>query len=237
VPATYRDWTPEPPAKLGKHDGLAYSLWLPEGEPEGGVLIVHGANSSKESHYEFARACRSMGLAAVAFDQRGHGESEGALGGGALDDAEAVASLLPPGPVAVRGSSMGGYVALLAAERMGADAVVAICPASHEHLLRGLRNDDFELQADRPALEAFLERHDLMRVVERMRAPLLLMHAEGDEQVPVEYSESLYRAAGMEEKRLLKLPGGHHRSIQHDPELQAESLRFIRRAFAARREA
>jgi uncharacterized protein len=232
-----RERTPDPPAELGMHDGLSYSLWLPEGEPEGGVVIIHGANSAKESHYEFARGCRASGLAAVAFDQRGHGESEGALGAGALDDVQAMAALLPPGPVALRGSSMGGYVALLAAERMEADAVVAICPASHEHLLRGLRNEDFDLRADRPALEAFLEGHDVLRVVEQLRSPLLLMHAEGDEQVPVEYSESLHRAAGMDEKRLLKLPGGHHRSVQHDPELQGESLRFIRRAFNARRKA
>jgi hypothetical protein len=29
-------------------------------------------------------------------------------------------------------------------------------------------------------------------------------------------------------KRLLLMPGGHHRSIQHDEELQAVSRRFIR---------
>jgi hypothetical protein len=29
------------------------------------------------------------------------------------------------------------------------------------------------------------------------------------------------------------MPGGHHRSIQHDGELQGESLRFVRRAFGA----
>jgi hypothetical protein len=30
------------------------------------------------------------------------------------------------------------------------------------------------------------------------------------------------------------MPGGHHRSIQHDPELQALSIRFIARALRAR---
>ena len=35
-----------------------------------------------------------------------------------------------------------------------------------------------------------------------------------------------------EPKRLLLVPGGHHRSIQHDLELQAESLRFIERTIA-----
>jgi hypothetical protein len=42
-------------------------------------------------------------------------------------------------------------------------------------------------------------------------------------------SEQLFQAAH-EPKRLLLLPGGHHRSLQHDEELQAVSRRFIRDA-------
>ena len=78
--------TPAPPAELGKIDGLAYSLWLPEGDPWAGVVIIHGAGSSKESHHDFARAARSGGLSAVCFDQRGHGDSGGELDGRALED-------------------------------------------------------------------------------------------------------------------------------------------------------
>jgi fermentation-respiration switch protein FrsA (DUF1100 family) len=55
------------------------------------------------------------------------------------------------------------------------------------------------------------------------------MHARGDEQVPYTISEELFESAG-EPKRLLILPGGHHRSLQHDGEMQAESLRFIAKA-------
>ena len=43
------------------------------------------------------------------------------------------------------------------------------------------------------------------------------MHAEGDEQVPVELSRALHAAAPG--SRLIAVPGGHHRSIQHDAEL------------------
>ena len=31
-------------------------------------------------------------------------------------------------------------------------------------------------------------------------------------------------------KKLIVMPGGHHRSIQHDAELQGEALRFVKRA-------
>ena len=48
--------------------------------------------------------------------------------------------------------------------------------------------------------------------------PLLLLHAEGDEVVPVELSRALHAAAPA--SKLVVVPGGHHRSIQHDAELQ-----------------
>jgi fermentation-respiration switch protein FrsA (DUF1100 family) len=63
------------------------------------------------------------------------------------------------------------------------------------------------------------------------RTALLLMHARGDEQVPYTASEELYAAAA-EPKRLLVVPGGHHRSLQHDVEMQNEALRYVERALA-----
>src|SRR3954447_8318694 len=148
-----------PRPELGRRDGLAYALFRPEGPPAGGVLILHGADSAKESHYDYARACLRFGFAALAFDARGHGESEGALGSGVLDDLASMASLLPR-PLALRGSSMGGYLALVGAERVGAAAIVAICPASAEGLARGARSGRFEVRVDLPSLEAFLSEHD-----------------------------------------------------------------------------
>jgi hypothetical protein len=49
--------------------------------------------------------------------------------------------------------------------------------------------------------------------------------------VPYTVSQELFEAA-REPKRLLLLPGGHHRSLQHDLELQAVSRGFIERAVA-----
>jgi uncharacterized protein len=223
--------TPAPPEAAGVVGGLAYALFAPEGRPRGGLVIVHGAGSRKENHFDYARAARAAGLAAVVYDQRGHGESEGPLDDRLVDDVLLARSLLPDGPVAVRGSSMGGYVAILAARRVGAAAVVAICPAGAEHLLRGMRSGDWEWHADVPKVEAYLEAHDLAWEVRALDAPLMLLHAEGDERIPVTHSIALHQAATMPGRRLVVLPGGHHRSLQHDAELQGESLRFIGRAF------
>ena len=56
---------------------------------------------------------------------------------------------------------------------------------------------------------------------------MLLLHAEGDEQVPIELSRELAGELRHPRSRLIEIPGGHHRSIQHDEELQAVSLRFL----------
>jgi pimeloyl-ACP methyl ester carboxylesterase len=225
---------PEPP-RLGTHNGLAYALFTPAAEPTAGVVILHGAGSAKENHFDFGRAARAHGLAALAFDARGHGKSEGLFGPSAIEDAVSMCELLADEVpvVALRGSSMGGFVAIHAAAGWGrAAAVVAICPAPEDMLLRGLRSGRFvEFEVDREALEPWLEALDLYEAVGRLgpRTALLLMHAEGDEQIPYTVSQELH-AAAKDPKRLLVLPGGHHRSLQHDGEMQGEALRFIVRA-------
>jgi uncharacterized protein len=199
------------PAETATHGGLAYTLWLPERPPRGGIVVLHGAGSCKENHHDYARAALGAGFAAIVFDQRGHGGGEGPIDGRAASDVVAIAGLLrdrlggQTAPVALRGSSMGGCLAIVAAAAAGAAAVVAICPAPG---------------------------HDLSQRLAALSVPVLLLHAEGDEQVPVEHSRELAKLMRSPASRLIAVPGGHHRSIQHDAELQAVSLRFIEQALA-----
>ncbi len=99
-----------------------------------------------------------------------------------------MAMLLAPGPVALRGSSMGGYLALVSAARMSAAAVVAICPAGAAGLRRGLRELRHTFRCDERGFDAFLTEHDEREAVKSLDCPLLLLHAEGDEVVSVERS-------------------------------------------------
>jgi fermentation-respiration switch protein FrsA (DUF1100 family) len=248
---------PRGPDREDRNDGLAYTIWLPDrggsedlrGEPSRpvpppawpGIVILHGAGSRKENHFDFARLAAANGWAALAFDQRGHGESEGEMGPGAVDDVVRMTQLLAattgvdPRRVALRGSSMGGFMAIHAgAVSANVAGVIAICPAGEEQLARGLRRGEFEMRVGDPvALELWLTEHDLRDAVERMAGrPLFLMHAEGDDQIPSYWSEELYRHAA-EPRRLLLVPGGDHRSLQHDPELQAVALRWLEQKLAA----
>jgi pimeloyl-ACP methyl ester carboxylesterase len=217
-------------AEEGVKNGLAYALFAADGA--GGVVVLHGAGSQKENHFDFARQLQAAGIAAVVFDQRGHGESDGALGASVFDDVVAIAELLPPGAVALRGSSMGGFVALHAGARMGAAAVVAICPATGAMLAEGLHDREFEFRADEDGLRELLLAADEQAAARALGERLMLQHAEGDERVPIAGSRALHQAAPGSE--LVAVPGGDHRSVQHDPELQALAVRFIARALRPR---
>jgi pimeloyl-ACP methyl ester carboxylesterase len=230
---------PPAPPEIGVHDGLAYALFLPEDPAPAGVVILHGAGSAKESHFDFARVCRESGLAALAYDARGHGRSEGEFGPGALDDALAMCDLLRAHApeIALRGSSMGGFTAIHAAALdPEVCAVVALCPAPEDLLVRALRSRELsDFRVDAAATEEWLRSLDLYAAAGALgeQTALLLLHARGDEQIPYTVSEELH-AAAHEPKRLLILPGGHHRSLQHDGEIQAVSRKFIETAAARR---
>ena len=210
-------------------------MWLPAmAPPWPGMVIVHGAGSAKENHADFGRLCAANGWAAVSYDQRGHGESEDDMAPAALADVGRMAALLAAvdgvdgGCVCARGSSMGGWLAIEAAAVDPAIAgVIAICPASEDGLRRGIRAGRFDMRADVRALDAWLGEHDLRDAAAQVTPkPLVLLHARGDEQVPSGWSEELYARAG-DPRRIVVVPGGHHRSVQHDPELQVTALRWL----------
>jgi pimeloyl-ACP methyl ester carboxylesterase len=127
---------------------------------------------------------------------------------------------------------MGGFQALHAAAIADPPvvAVVAICPATEELLLRGVRARTFEFRMDPASVEPWLQTLDIRKAVASLagRTAVMFMHAEGDEQVPYTISEELFIVAGQPKRKLI-VPGGHHRSLQHDGEMQAETIRFIQK--------
>jgi len=196
---------------------LAGLLWeAPAGAP--GVLVIPGLGSRKENHADLAGAVAGAGMAALALDLRGHGESTGEIGAGVLDDALAgLAELAARGHSAlgVRGSSMGGLLALNAALRDArVGAVVAICPARPEGLARGL--------GARWPLALALE--DAVR--ERDGVARAYWHATGDDRVP--WGSTLALAGLTPHPMRLRIAlGGGHATLQHDPGVLAESVAFL----------
>jgi alpha-beta hydrolase superfamily lysophospholipase len=196
---------------------LAALLWRAP-EPAPGVVIVHGAGSRKENHADFAEACARAGMTALALDLRGHGESPGVPDAGMLEDVLAALERLRAegaAPLGVRGSSLGGFLALHAAAcDPEVRAVVALCPPSAERIAR-LLGAEWPLALP---LERAVARAD--------GVARGYWHARGDERVP--WAGTMRLAALSPQPRRLRIAlGGHHRSLQHDPAVIAETVAFL----------
>src|SRR5438876_5683355 len=139
VPATAADRT-----SLARPDGatIAYHR-LPGAVP--GIVFLGGFRSDMTGTKALFLEdyCRRRGRAYVRFDYFGHGESSGDFAEGTIgrwrEDAIAVIDSLTEGPQILVGSSMGGWIMLLAAlarpERIAALIGIAGAPDFTEELL------------------------------------------------------------------------------------------------------
>ncbi len=137
---------------LSTRDGatIAYQA-LPGKGP--GVLFCGGfmSDMSGTKARALEQVCAAAGRAYVRFDYRGHGQSSGRFQDGTigswLDDTLAVIDEAMAGKIVVVGSSMGGWIALLAAlarrERVAGLVTIAAAPDFTEELLwRELGDED-----------------------------------------------------------------------------------------------
>lgn len=94
--------------------------WQPSGEQRANVILVHGLGEHARRYAHVAAALNHAGIAAFAYDQRGHGEGAQTLGDfseagwpGMLGDLKALVEKVrreQPGPVFVLGHSMGSML-------------------------------------------------------------------------------------------------------------------------------
>lgn len=121
---------------------LAGTLYTPRGGgPHPAVVIVHGSGRETRDEYAFyARLFARSGIAALAYDKRGAGESAGETYGtdygGYADDAVAAVRMLAarpgidPGRMGLMGVSEAEWVAPLAASRAPEIAFLAVVSAA-----------------------------------------------------------------------------------------------------------
>lgn len=111
------------PETLSRPDGATLAYRRLAGRTPG-VVFIHGYHSDMEGGKALAveQWCREHGHAFLRFDLFGHGQSSGKVEDGTIgrwaDDAEAAITQLTEGPVVLVGSSLGGWVSLLAALRL-----------------------------------------------------------------------------------------------------------------------
>ncbi len=197
-----------------------------------------------------AAYCRERGQALLLFDYSGHGESGGAFTDGTIGrwaaDALAAIDGLTEGPLVLVGSSMGGWIGLLAAlarpERVAGFVTIAAAPDFTETLMWGsmmpeeraalLRNGVLHVPSQHgeamPITRALIEEgrdHLLLGGPIGLHCPVRLLHGQADADVPWETSLRLAeRIEGSDVQLLLVKDGAHRMSRPSDLALLRAAL-------------
>jgi pimeloyl-ACP methyl ester carboxylesterase len=183
------------------------------------------------------RLCRDTGHAYVRFDYFGHGASSGAFTDGTIgrwtDDATAVIDELTAGPQILVGSSMGGWIMLLLAqrrpERIAGLVGVAAAPDFTEDLMwdrydetaraelarTGIRQEPSEYDPQPyPIAFGLIEearRHLLLRRRIPVRCPTRLLHGMRDPDVPWQTALRIAECLEAEDVEITLIKDGDHR--------------------------
>jgi len=223
------------------------------GDRRPGVMFCGGFVSdmtgTKATYLE--EACRRRGQAYVRFDYLGHGQSSGRFEDGTIgrwaEDAIAVLDAVADGPQVLVGSSMGGWIAVLAAmarpDRIAGLVGVAAAADFTEDLIRAVLDDAARAALARDGVwyrpsdydeqpQAITQRlldegrdHLVLRAPVPIECPVRLLHGIDDPDVPWRQSLRLAEAiAGGDVRLTLVKNAGHRLSRDQDLALIAAAV-------------
>ena len=206
-----------------------------------GLIVCHGAGSKRSNHTEFSHTACESGFVVLNIDLRGHGDSSGMADGPLELDICAAVDFLRAHPavdaekICYRGSSMGGFYGLKAAELVDFAALVLVCPASDTILrdtINGYQDEDSSAPTDPPprwdipALKKYFLDQDYSTIASFVKCPTLITHVRTDEVVPFAHSLELTQNL-MVETTLIALAVGTHSTAQHDSSIHRRTLSWL----------
>jgi uncharacterized protein len=190
-----------------------HAWWVPARAPAiGHVLLCHGNAGNVGDRVAHVELLATAGFDVLAFDYRGYGRSSGRPEEHGLHrDARAARDALlsrdavDPARLLFLGESLGGAVALaLALEQPPAGLILQSTFTSVRDMAR----------AHYPWIPPALvpDAYPSIRLIGRLAAPLLILHGERDEIVPVMHAEALAEAAPGP-TRVRVFPGAGHNDL------------------------
>jgi len=236
--------TPVPTAVFSKRAGIIRSQLAekglalkPAGEIVGTLVILHGRSGMKEDYLAVAERYCAIGFRCVIPDLPGHGANPGRFATYGVKEGamvlqcyrEAAAKFaFAPQPCVILGQSMGGSVAIHAAALPGSPFRAMVVVATFDKLDTVIRNQTENLLgpflggAVRVPADAVFGWKTGVRISEikpvekaaRIAIPIMVVHGDSDNSVPVEAGEKLYAAfPETTEKRWLTVPGAAHNNV------------------------
>ncbi len=208
------------------------------------ALVMHGWGSSALDLVPLAAPLREAGLHTLLLDARGHGRSDEATVTSMPHFADDVATglqwlranaLVDPDRIVLVGHSVGAGACLLAAHRdPDVAAVVSLsCMAQPSEVMTRLLSGAHVPRVARWLVLRYVEHTIGMRfaafaplvTLPTLVAPVLLVHGEQDQVVPV--SDAYRLAAAAPGARLLVVPGVGHADIEAVPAVSAALHDFV----------
>jgi pimeloyl-ACP methyl ester carboxylesterase len=216
------------------HAGQVLSGWSWGSGPA--VLLMHGWGSRAGRFRLFVPALQARGFRAIAFDGPGHGRTGGDSASLPQFAAAIAAVNEAVGPVgAFIGHSLGGAAALFAMGRLvpHVPAVLISAPSDPVVFWRRFVRHLAIPRAVRDRLQRNLEERfgitwgdlNLIPVAAALPSPLLVIHDEGDEDVPVDEGREL--AAAAPRGSFVLTQGLGHRAIMRDAAVVELAANFI----------
>lgn len=226
------------PAILAREDGATIAYHRTSGRTPGVVFLggfMSDMTGSKATTLE--AFCRARGQAFVRFDYFAHGASSGEFAEATIgrwrDDALAVIDALTEGPQVLVGSSIGGWVMLLAArerpERVKALVGIAAAPDATEDLMWAqfpepaqialMRDGQIRVPSDYDERGYLItrrliedgRRNLVLRAPLPIACPVRLLHGMEDKDVPWELSLRLAGHLASPDVTVTLVKGGDHR--------------------------
>lgn len=199
---------------LATPDGEKVIAWTGPAAPGRPTLVFfHGNGGSVAWRAALLAKYRARGFGVAILSYRGYGGSTGMPSEAAnVADARLLLDSLmgtgvAPGDIVLYGESLGSGVAVQAAAGRAFGGVVLDSPYT------SVADRAAELYRFLPVRLLIRDTYDSMRHIKALRAPLLIVHGEADDMIPVAMGRALFAAAG-EPKRLVTLPGAGHNN--HD---------------------
>jgi fermentation-respiration switch protein FrsA (DUF1100 family) len=193
-------------------DGVRLHGWfVPRQGARATLLWLHG-NAGNIGHraHNLRQFHDALGINVFLFDYRGYGLSDGEPSeAGLMKDAEAAWRLLgarpdvDPGGIILFGRSLGAAVAAELGVRVKPAALILESPFTT--LMDMARHHYWFL----PVRGLVRSRYDTLGAVRRVRAPVLVLHGDSDEIVPLDMGEQVFAAAN-EPKAFHRIRGASH---------------------------
>ncbi|MBV9082794.1 MAG: alpha/beta hydrolase [Acidobacteriaceae bacterium] len=192
-------------------DGIRLNAWwFPKSDAELVTLFLHGNAGNVTHRVHHAQAVLAAGSALLVPDYRGYGKSQGHPSeNGLYTDATAAYAELErlgyrPDQILIQGESLGTAVAVELATRNRCRGIVLESP---------LKSLSAMAAGVVPVFGSLVARgFNTYNKIRHVHAPLLVIHGEADEIVPISQGVAVCDAAN-EPKQLWRVPGAHHNDL------------------------